>query len=90
MPLVKRLCGHGMHRYVAHYVDQTIAKMSTGWTEVPSQWDIVVECWWEEETFKNLEAYFKTPEGSQIPEDEKHWLDQGSLITMVCHEYQII
>ncbi len=90
MPLVRRLLGHGMRRYIAHYVDHTIAKMSTGWAEVPSKWDIIVEIWWEDETWKGLSDYFKTPEGSQIPEDEKHWLDQKSLITMACHEYQII
>jgi len=90
MPLVKRLCGHGMRRYIAHYVDQTVAKMSTDWTELPQQWDIVVEIWWEDETWDGLSDYFKTPEGKQIPEDERLWLDREGLITMVCHEYQII
>ena len=90
MPLVKSLLGQSMHRYIAHYVDHTVAKISTDWTEVPPRWDIVVESWREDEAWKGLADYFKTPQGRQIPEDEKLWLDQGSLISLVCHEYQII
>jgi len=90
MPLVKHLLGHGMRRYVAHYVDEAVAHMTLGWTQVPPPYDIIVEIWYEDETWENLEAFFATPEGRRIPEDEKHWLDQESLITMVTEQYQII
>ena len=90
MPLVKRLLGSGMSKYVAYYVDHAVAHMTLEWTQVPPPCDIIVEIWWKDETWKNLDAFFKTPEGRQIPEDETHWLDQESLITMVTQQYQII
>ena len=90
MPLVKRLLGHGIGKYMAHYVDDSVAQMSTKWTQLSPQCDIIVELWWEDDTWNSLSAYFKTPEGKQIPEDEKNWLDQESLITFVVHQYQII
>jgi len=85
-----RLLGHGIRKYAAYYVDHSIAHMTLEWTKQSQPYDIIVELWWEDETWENLQAYFQTPEGRQIPEDETLWLDQESLVTMVTEHYQLV
>ena len=85
-----RLLGRGLHEYVAYYINETYAHVSIGGAKVQPPYDMVVEIWLDDETWQNLGTFLKTPEGRKIPEDETHWLDQESPVTLVVEENVII
>ncbi len=95
-PMVARSAlGRSIKKYVGHYPEQ-----AQGWTMSPdgtpkgiaveSPYDVIAELWFDEDTYKNLGEFRKSPEGRAINQDEGNWMDRKKMVTIVFEDNVII
>jgi hypothetical protein len=87
-PLVARIFGSRLKRYIINYVKEGLSVADGLMSTRP--YDAVVITRFDEETWKGMDAWRKTAEGMKITEDEKHFIDQKSAIALVCQEYNLL
>lgn len=87
-PMVVRMLGRRLQSYTAYYVNQVHHLMDLH-TSV-RRYDLIVLARFEDEFWKGMEAWRKSPEGIEMTKDEERFLDRNSAVALECQVHAYI
>ena len=79
-PFAASLMGPMLKRYVAYYLEES--------PDMP--FDLVVEQWFDDEGWKKMEEFHKTPEYQRLRQDNDKFLDPDKILSRTFEENVII
>jgi len=86
--MAARLFNSRFKKYVAYYVDQAFSLIGGVMPDRP--YDAILFSRFDNEFWKDMGSWRKTPDGIKITEDEERFMDRKSAIALVCQENEII
>ncbi len=89
-PLVKRAMGSRVKRYVGHYVKEALAQPTIKGAGAELPFDFIAEMWLAHGSWKDVAAFYKSPEGQRIVRDEKEFLTPETTFTVAIEDNVIV
>ncbi len=87
-PMVARMLGSRLKKYIANYVYEGLS-LADGIMPAPP-YDVIAITQFDEEGWKGMDAWRKTPDGVKLKEDEERLIDRNLAIVLICQKYAYI